>query len=68
MGLSKKMRFEVFKRDAFKCQYCGGTPPAVILEIDHVDPKSGGFVNLSTLTPKQRLLELCRAYYGLNKC
>jgi 5-methylcytosine-specific restriction endonuclease McrA len=22
-GLSKKTRFEVFKRDGFRCQYCG---------------------------------------------
>lgn len=42
MGLSKKTRFEVFKRDEFTCQYCGQTPPAVTLEVDHIDPKSKG--------------------------
>lgn len=42
MAISKKLRFEVFKRDGFKCQYCGKTPPAVVLEADHVDPKSKG--------------------------
>lgn len=42
MGLSKKLRFEVFKRDGFSCAYCGNTPPGVVLEVDHVDPKSGG--------------------------
>lgn len=42
MALSKKLRFEVFKRDGFICQYCGGHPPAIILEVDHVHPKSKG--------------------------
>jgi hypothetical protein len=42
---SKKLRFEVFKRDGFTCQYCGRTPPVVILEIDHVMPKSKGGPN-----------------------
>lgn len=40
--ISKKIRFEVFKRDGFKCAYCGKTPPAVTLEVDHIDPKSNG--------------------------
>lgn len=34
--ISKKVRFEVFKRDSFTCQYCGRKPPEVILEIDHI--------------------------------
>lgn len=38
--LGKKIRFEVFKRDSFKCQYCGATAPDVILEVDHIDPVS----------------------------
>lgn len=37
-SLSKRARFEVFKRDGFTCQYCGEAPPRVILEIDHVVP------------------------------
>jgi hypothetical protein len=39
-GISKKLRFEVFKRDSFKCQYCGRPAPDVILEIDHIKPAS----------------------------
>jgi len=39
---SRKIRFDVFKRDGFKCQYCGRTPPAVVLELDHIIPKSKG--------------------------
>lgn len=34
--VSKRVRFEIFKRDGFACQYCGQTPPAVVLEIDHI--------------------------------
>jgi hypothetical protein len=49
-SLSKKIRFEVFKRDGFTCAYCGKTPPEVILEIDHIDPISkGGKDNINNL-------------------
>ncbi len=40
MSISKKIRFEVFKRDGFTCQYCGSSPPKVTLEVDHINPKS----------------------------
>lgn len=43
--LSKKTRFEVFKRDAFKCQYCGRSAPDVILEVDHIVPVADGGKN-----------------------
>jgi hypothetical protein len=42
MAISKKIRFEVFKRDGFRCAYCGKTPPSVVLEVDHIEPKSKG--------------------------
>lgn len=42
MGLSKRTRFEVFKRDKFTCAYCGRRPPEVMLEVDHVHPKCDG--------------------------
>lgn len=42
MSISKKIRFEVFKRDGFQCAYCGKTPPEVSLEVDHIEPKSKG--------------------------
>jgi len=41
-ALSRKVRFEVFKRDSFTCQYCGRSAPAVILQIDHMKPVSKG--------------------------
>lgn len=40
--LSKKLRFEVFKRDSFTCQYCGRKAPDVILQVDHIKPVSKG--------------------------
>lgn len=43
--ISKKTRFEVFKRDAFICQYCGSHPPSVVLEPDHIDPVANGGAN-----------------------
>lgn len=51
-ALSKKLRFEVFKRDSFACIYCGMKAPEVVLEIDHIHPVSKGgtndLVNLAT--------------------
>ena len=44
-ALSKTMRFEVFKRDAFTCQYCGAHPPDCVLEVDHIEPVSNGGTN-----------------------
>jgi len=50
MSISKKLRFEVFKRDGFQCQYCGKSSPKVVLEADHVIPrKEGGQDNLENL-------------------
>jgi len=40
--ISKKLRFEVFKRDSFRCQYCGAAAPEAVLVIDHVTPVVNG--------------------------
>lgn len=40
--ISKSVRFDVFHRDGFTCQYCGQRPPAVVLELDHIHPHSQG--------------------------
>lgn len=45
VGLSKKTRFDVFKRDGFKCMYCGAHPPSVLLHVDHVVPVAAGGKN-----------------------
>lgn len=51
-GISKSVRFEVFKRDKFTCQYCGGKAPDIVLHIDHIHPVSkggdNGIINLIT--------------------
>jgi len=51
-SLTKKIRFEVFKRDCFTCKYCGSKAPEVVLVIDHIEPVSKGgtndFLNLIT--------------------
>lgn len=44
-SISTRTRFEIFKRDAFTCQYCGNKPPAVILHVDHIEPVSIGGPN-----------------------
>lgn len=44
-ALSKRLRFEVFKRDGFKCAYCGAHPPQVILHCDHIHPVAEGGTN-----------------------
>lgn len=41
-SLSKKARFEVFKRDSFTCQYCGRSAPGVVLRCDHITPVAKG--------------------------
>lgn len=52
------LRFEIFKRDEFKCRYCGRGPSidnTVILQIDHVRPKAKGGD-----WSKQNLLTACQ--------
>ena len=44
-AIPKRVRFEVFKRDNFKCQYCGATAPDVLLHIDHIKPVAKGGTN-----------------------
>ena len=41
-AISKKLRFDIFKRDVFTCQYCGSKPPSVVLEVDHIIPVASG--------------------------
>lgn len=45
VSLAKKTRFEVFKRDNFKCQYCGKSAPDVVLEVDHIKSIAEGGSN-----------------------
>lgn len=40
--IGSKLRFEVFKRDKFTCQYCGAKAPDVLLQVDHIHPVALG--------------------------
>jgi hypothetical protein len=37
--VSKRLRFEIFRRDNHTCRYCGRAAPEVALTIDHVVPE-----------------------------
>lgn len=56
--ISKQLRFEVFKRDSFTCQYCGRSAPDVVLELDHIMPVSKGGDN--------DILNLCTSCHDCN--
>jgi hypothetical protein len=44
-SITKRVRFDVFKRDSFTCQYCGQKAPDVTLVIDHIQPVAKGGAN-----------------------
>lgn len=41
-------RFRIFKKDDFKCRYCGKRAPQVELQLDHIIPISKGGTNEET--------------------
>lgn len=41
-SISTRRRFEIFKRDGFRCRYCGRTSDEAKLHVDHVDPVALG--------------------------
>lgn len=44
------LRFEVFRRDSYACQYCGRRAPEFPLHVDHIVPWSkGGCTTLTNL-------------------
>jgi len=69
-------RVNIFARDKFTCQYCGGKPHRSLLNLDHVIPRAlGGKTSWENVvcscvdcnrrkggrTPEQARLRLCRA-------
>jgi hypothetical protein len=42
MALSKRLRFEVLRRDNHACRYCGASAPDAKLTVDHVIPTALG--------------------------
>lgn len=47
MAVSKRLRFEILRRDNFACRYCGAKAPHVELHVDHVIPRSRRGVDLA---------------------
>lgn len=56
--ISQKLRFEILKRDWFRCQYCGKDwkDDLVMLEVDHIIPKSRWWTD-----DVNNLITCCRA-------
>lgn len=42
MTLTKRMRYEILRRDNHTCRYCGAAAPDVALTVDHVIPTALG--------------------------
>lgn len=42
MAVSKRLRYEILRRDNHACRYCGAAAPKVKLNVDHVIPQSLG--------------------------
>lgn len=42
MAISKRLRYEILRRDNHTCRYCGAKAPDVELEVDHVIPRTLG--------------------------
>lgn len=55
-SISKGLRFWIFHRDMFTCQYCGASGPDAVLVIDHIHPVASGGE-----TVKSNLITACRA-------
>lgn len=42
MAVSKRLRYEILRRDNYTCRYCGASAPDVPLRVDHVTPVALG--------------------------
>jgi hypothetical protein len=55
MPVSKRLRYEILRRDNHTCRYCGQSAPDVSLTIDHVTPET-----LGGLSVPENLVTACR--------
>jgi hypothetical protein len=42
LAITKRLRYEILRRDNHTCRYCGGVAPDVALTVDHVTPVALG--------------------------
>ena len=42
VAVSKRLRYEVLRRDNYACRYCGAFAPLAVLVVDHVTPRKHG--------------------------
>jgi hypothetical protein len=42
LGISRRLRYEVLRRDSYTCRYCGAKAPDVEITVDHVIPVALG--------------------------
>lgn len=42
MSISRRLRYEILRRDEFRCRYCGATSADTRLTVDHVIPEALG--------------------------
>jgi hypothetical protein len=42
VAISKRLRYEILRRDNFQCRYCGASAPNASLTVDHVTPVALG--------------------------
>lgn len=59
MAVSKRLRYEILRRDNHTCRYCGATAPDVKLTVDHVVPVALGGSDVPT-----NLVAACDACNG----
>ena len=59
MPFSKRLRYEILRRDNHACRYCGATAPDVKLTVDHVTP-----VALGGSDKPENLVAACAACNG----
>lgn len=48
MAISKRLRYEILRRDNYACRYCGASAPGVKLTVDHVVPVALGGTDEAT--------------------
>ena len=62
--VSNKMRFDIYKRDGYRCRHCGIRDDGANLEIDHIKPIAKG--GKSTYDNLQTLCKRCNREKGDN--